>query len=54
MIILVACALVGRRQDDVVVVDNNAGKVALNTTLKVISPALSVGTMAAKIPRTSG
>jgi polysaccharide biosynthesis/export protein len=37
------------RQDDVVVVDNNAGKVALNTTLKVISPALSVGTTAAAI-----
>jgi hypothetical protein len=38
MNILVACGLVGR---------NNTGKVALNT---VISPALSVWTMAAKIP----
>jgi polysaccharide export outer membrane protein len=36
------------QQGDVVVVDNNAGKVALNMTLKVISPALSVGAMAAK------
>jgi polysaccharide biosynthesis/export protein len=35
-------------QGDIVVVDNNSGKVALNTTLKVISPALSVGAFAAK------
>jgi polysaccharide biosynthesis/export protein len=35
-------------QGDVIVVDNNPGKVALNTTLKVISPALSVGAMVAK------
>ena len=37
------------RSGDVVVVDNSARKVALNTTLKLLSPALSVGTTAAAI-----
>src|SRR5271169_439082 len=33
--------------NDVVVVDNSTGKVALQTTLKVISPAIGLGTAAA-------
>jgi polysaccharide export outer membrane protein len=37
------------RSGDVVVVDNSTGKVALSTTLKLLSPALSVGTTAAAI-----
>jgi polysaccharide biosynthesis/export protein len=37
------------QQGDVVVVDNNAGKTALNMTLKVLAPAVSVGTAAATI-----
>jgi polysaccharide export outer membrane protein len=37
------------RSGDVVVVDNSPGKVALNTALKVLSPAMSVGTAAAAI-----
>jgi len=36
-------------QGDVVVVDNSAAKVALNTALKVISPAASIGSAAAVI-----
>jgi polysaccharide biosynthesis/export protein len=37
-------------QGDVVVIDNNAAKVALNTALKVVSPAMSVGTFAVMHP----
>jgi polysaccharide export outer membrane protein len=36
-------------QGDVVVVDNSAAKVALNTALKVIAPAASIGSAAAVI-----
>jgi polysaccharide export outer membrane protein len=37
------------KSGDVVVVDNSARKVAVNTTLKLLSPALQVGTTAAAI-----